>query len=115
MNECLRMTFAKFLNHAVAGFRRDYPRSKNEGAFGLSIGCLVAVVFKDSPVLFWLGTVSAIAWFGFYLWALIVALRLDARQGDLDYDRRGKYKLSKEYWDTESATSTRANKAKTKR
>src|SRR4029453_9177049 len=101
------MIFAKFFNHAVMGFRRQYPRSKYEGGFGLSLGCLVAVVFKESPALFWLGTVSAIAWFGFYLLALVFAVRLDARQGDLDYDRRGKYKLSKEYWDTESATSTK--------
>jgi hypothetical protein len=79
---------------------------------GLSIGCLVAVVFRHTPALFWLGTAWAIAWSAFYLWAFIVAIRIDARKGDLDYDRRGKYKLSKEYWDTESATASKAKRKK---
>jgi len=115
MNECTRMSIAKFFNHAVSGYRRDYPRSKYEMGLGLSIGCLVAVVFRQTPALFWLGTAWAIAWSGFYHWALIVAIRKEGRKGDLDYDRSGKYRLSKEYWDTESATSTKAKKAKVKR
>ena len=109
------MSISNFFNHAVAGYRRDYPRSKFEMGLGLSIGLLFALGFKQSPALSLLGVASAIAWSAFYLWALIVAIRLDARKGDLDYDRRGKYKLSKEYWDTESATSTKAKKAKVKR
>lgn len=108
------MSIAKFFNHAVEGYRDRYPRSKYEMGLGLSVGGVVAVVFQHSPVV-WVGIGWAIAWSAFYLWALITATRLAGRKGDLDYDRRGKYKLSKEYWDTESATSAKAKTAKRKR
>jgi hypothetical protein len=109
------MGIATFFDHAVTGYRRKYPRSKYEMGVGGSIGVLIAIVFKQNPILFWLGTAVAIAWSGFYFCAMFVAIRLEARKGDLDYDRRGKYRLSKEYWDTESASSARAKKAKSKR
>lgn len=110
-----RMSMAKFLNRAVAGYRRDFPRSNYEMGLGLSAGGLVALGFKQTPTLFWLGIAWGTAWSALYLWAFIVAMKMDSRKGDLDYDQSGKYKLSKEYWDTESATSTKAKRAKSKR
>ena len=109
------MTIGTFFNHAVEGFGPRYPRSKYEMGLGLSVSGLVAISFEQVATIFWLGIASAVAWFGFYLWAFIVALKILGRKGDLDYDRRGKYKLSKEYHDTESASSAKAEKAKSKR
>ena len=109
------MSIAKFFDRAVTGWREDYPRSRSEAGIGLSLGLLVSIVFSHIPILFWLGLACGALWTGFYLWAFVVAVRMFAREGDVNYDRRGKYKLSKEYWDTESATSAKAKKSKSKR
>ena len=106
------MIVTKFFDHAVKGYRGGYPRSKYEMGIGLSTGALIAVLFREIPALFWFGTAWAIGWAGFYLWALIVAIRINSRRGDLDYDRKGKFSLSKEYWSTESATTAKARKKK---
>jgi len=106
------VSIVKFFDHAVTGYGPSYPRSKYEMGLGLSIGGLVAVIFRQNAALFWLGTAWAIAWAGLYLWAFVAATRMAARKGDLEYDRRGKFSLSREYWNTESATSAKARKKK---
>ena len=106
------MIVGKFLDHAVVGYRGKYPRSKNEAALGTSIGALIAVLYRENSTLFWLGTASAVAWAGFYLWAMVVAIRQESRKGDLEFDRRGKFRLAKEYWTTGSATSAKARRKK---
>jgi hypothetical protein len=109
------MSIPSFFNHAVEGWGRRYPRSKYVMGLGLSLCGLVAISFEQTSTFFWLAIASAIAWLGFYLSAFIVDLRTSGKNGDLDYDRRGKYKLSKEYHDSESATSAKAERRKSKR
>lgn len=59
---------------------------------------------------------TAIGWGWFGLWNLFIFwrfwfyLREISREGDRHYDRVGKYRLDKEYHDTESATSAAERK-----
>ena len=67
---------------------------------------------------FWFETnvVWALAWAWFALWSGFVAWRWwaymknESARADRAYDTSGKLRLSREYWDTESATSAKARK-----
>jgi hypothetical protein len=106
----------KWLDRAVIGWTvlggGRYPRSKYEMGFGFSVGLLVAAVFAESRALFWAGISSSTVWLAAYLWAFWLSFRAEAHEGDLNYDKRGKYRLAKEYWNTESFTAARKRKGK---
>ena len=106
------MILRKLFAHAVAGFRNKYPRSKYEFGGLISVGLLVALLFENTIVIRYFGIAWTIIWGGLYLGALSVALKKEGRKGDLDYDRKGKFELSREYRTTESATSAKARKKK---
>jgi hypothetical protein len=77
----------------------------------VSAGLLIAVVV-DSPLVRAVGIVWAIGIVVLYLWRLGVVVRKDSREGDRQYDQYGKFKLSKEYHHTKSATAASERKAK---
>jgi hypothetical protein len=70
---------------------------------------LVAPYF-DSTALW----VSAWAWFllwsAFVRWRWWLHMRCVSKRADRAYDRQGKYRLSRDYYDSESATSAKARK-----
>ena len=79
---------------------------------GLSIGGLIALLFRDNLVLLALGAVCATLTFIVYSYAFCVSMKRLGERGDADYDKRGKFKLAKDYWSTESATAARRRRAK---
>ena len=70
--------------------------------------------FLMTPVLgrWWLvpAFVLAAIWESFVAWRLWRGLRAGGTRGDREYDRKGKFKLSREYWTSESATAARRRK-----
>ena len=51
-------------------------------------------------------------WCAFVAWRWWIYMREASAAQDKKFDKRGKYKLGKEYLDTESATATRQRKGK---
>ncbi|MEA3262230.1 MAG: hypothetical protein U9R07_01975 [Pseudomonadota bacterium] len=47
-----------------------------------------------------------VAWNAFVAWRYWVYLKAEAAKADIEYDRKGKFRLSAEYHDTESATAS---------
>ena len=81
---------------------------------------LAPVILPALPMLWlggntgiWLFLMWAALWFGFVMWRAALHMRaVMAEMKDEPYDRVGKYRLSKEYWATESAAAARYRKKK---
>ena len=65
-----------------------------------------------APLAFWLGATLSGILLSILAWRILFVLRLLIRAADHEYDAVGKYQLSREYWDTESATTARKREAK---
>ena len=81
-----------------------------EMVLGLGAGLLVAIFAQDNSLMMFGGLIFAALTAALYFWAFVRALQLDGAKADRIYDKRGKYKLSKEYSDSESATAARKRK-----
>ena len=58
----------------------------------------------------WLGIFLLVGWTTFVFWRWYLHVKNVSRDSDRHYDRTGKYRLSKEYHDSESATAARDRK-----
>jgi hypothetical protein len=71
---------------------------------------LAIIPFFAVPLLgsWWLAPSIAWAalWTGFVSWRAYRLMRATGIKGDRAYDRKGKFRLSHEYWSTESATAS---------
>ena len=75
---------------------------------------MLAAMLLDSPVPLSIGWVWLVAWSGFVAWRWWTLIKIESKRADRAYDRDGKFKLSREYWDTESATAAKAKKRTSK-
>jgi hypothetical protein len=65
------------------------------------LGWAILPITNFHPIALVVAIVWTALWFGLFGWRFVVW----ARKADGQYDRRAKYKLSKEYWSTESASA----------
>ncbi len=72
-------------------------------------------MFFDNSTVWAVAWIWFLLWEGFVFWRWWVYMKVEAERSDRAYDRKGKFRLSREYWDTESATASRARKAKKRR
>jgi len=71
---------------------------------------LVILMIGKTPVLDWAGWAWFGAWTIFVFWRWWIYIKMESRKSDLQYDRKGKFRLSREYHDTESATAAKERK-----
>ena len=53
-----------------------------------------------------------VSWTAFTFWRWWIFMRVVAHDADRKFDRVGKFKLAREYWDSESASAAAARKKK---
>ena len=83
---------------------------RSRGALFPGMLPLMLLAWDRSLVTLAVATILAGGWFAFVGWRFWVVLRAESRVADRDYDHRGKYRLAREYHQTESATATTERK-----
>lgn len=73
---------------------------------------MFAPLLLNSPALRVFTWTWFVLWSGFIAWRWWVYMKVEATRSDRAYDRKGKFRLVREYWGTESATSAKARKKK---
>lgn len=94
----------------------DYDIEENQRPASLVLGFVPLIVAGMAGVeaasvsggaLWFVLLTICLVWTSFVLWRAYRMSRAWILRSDRDYDRRGKFLLSREYWQSESATSAR--------